>query len=56
MNHRPSPDRDRASERRQAARVQRNFWLLVAATVLAVGVLSQALKARLDLPPALSWR
>jgi len=33
-----------AGHRAGIARVRRNFWLLVAATILAVGVLSQALK------------
>lgn len=31
-------------QRQAAARVQRNFWFLVAATVVAVGVLTQALR------------
>ena len=34
-----------AAQRQALARVHRNFWLLVAATVLAVGVLSQALRS-----------
>jgi len=33
-----------AAHRAGIARVRRNFWLLVAATIVAVGVLSQALK------------
>ena len=33
----------RAADAAAAARVRRNFWVLVAATVVAVGVLSQAL-------------
>ena len=33
-----------AAQRAGIARVRRNFWLLVAATTIAVGVLSQALK------------
>jgi FtsH-binding integral membrane protein len=33
-----------AARRQSIARVRRNFWVLVAATILAVGVLSQALK------------
>ena len=38
-------DADPTSARRHAvARVRRNFWLLVAATVVAVGVLSQTLR------------
>ncbi len=32
------------AQRQAIARVRRNFWLLVAATILAVGVLSQALR------------
>lgn len=31
-------------QRQAAARVQHNFWVLVAAAVVAVGVLTQALK------------
>ena len=33
-----------ATQQQAIARVRRNFWLLVAATILAAGVLSQALK------------